>query len=29
VGKFLRTLGVEARPEADPEVPLLMKNALM
>jgi 3-hydroxybutyryl-CoA dehydrogenase len=29
VGKFLRALGVEARPEADPEVPLLMKNALM
>jgi 3-hydroxybutyryl-CoA dehydrogenase len=29
VGKFLLALGVEARPEADPEVPLLMKNALM
>jgi 3-hydroxybutyryl-CoA dehydrogenase len=29
MGEFLRTLGVEARPEADPEVPLLMKNALM
>ncbi len=29
IGEFLRTLGVEARPEADPEVPLLMKNALM
>ena len=29
VGKFLRALGVEPRPEADPEVPLLMKNALM
>jgi 3-hydroxybutyryl-CoA dehydrogenase len=29
VGEFLRKLGVEARPEADPEVPLLMKNALM
>jgi 3-hydroxybutyryl-CoA dehydrogenase len=29
MGQFLRTLGVEARPEADPEVPLLMKNALM
>jgi 3-hydroxybutyryl-CoA dehydrogenase len=29
VGKFLQALGVEARPEADPEVPLLMKNALM
>ena len=29
VGKFLQTLGVDSRPEADPEVPLLMKNALM
>ena len=29
VGKFLLELGIEARPEADPEVPLLMKNALM
>ena len=29
MGEFLRTLGVEVRPEADPEVPLLMKNALM
>ena len=28
MGEFLRTIGVEARPEADPEVPLLMKNAL-
>jgi 3-hydroxybutyryl-CoA dehydrogenase len=28
MGEFLRALGVEARPEADPEVPLLMKNAL-
>jgi 3-hydroxybutyryl-CoA dehydrogenase len=29
VGKFLQALGVEVRPESDPEVPLLMKNALM
>jgi 3-hydroxybutyryl-CoA dehydrogenase len=29
MGEFLRTLGVDARPEADPELPLLMKNALM
>jgi 3-hydroxybutyryl-CoA dehydrogenase len=29
VGKFLQTLGVEVRRESDPEVPLLMKNALM
>jgi 3-hydroxybutyryl-CoA dehydrogenase len=29
MGEFLRALGVEARPEADPEVPLLMKNTLM
>jgi 3-hydroxybutyryl-CoA dehydrogenase len=29
VGKFLLALGVEARPEPDPEVPLLMKNVLM
>jgi 3-hydroxybutyryl-CoA dehydrogenase len=28
MGEFLRTIGVEAQPEADPEVPLLMKNAL-
>jgi 3-hydroxybutyryl-CoA dehydrogenase len=28
MGEFLRAIGVEARPEADPEVPLLMKNAL-
>ncbi|HEY1993369.1 MAG TPA: 3-hydroxyacyl-CoA dehydrogenase NAD-binding domain-containing protein [Edaphobacter sp.] len=29
VEKFLRALGVEVRRETDPEVPLLMKNALM
>jgi 3-hydroxybutyryl-CoA dehydrogenase len=29
VDKFLRTLGVEVLHESDPEVPLLMKNALM
>ena len=29
VDKFLQALGVEVRREADPEVPLLMKNALM
>jgi len=29
VDKFLRVLGVEVRRETDPEVPLLMKNALM
>jgi 3-hydroxybutyryl-CoA dehydrogenase len=29
VDKFLRALGVEVRRETDPEVPLLMKNALM
>jgi 3-hydroxybutyryl-CoA dehydrogenase len=29
VGKFLQALGVEVRRESDPEVPLLMKNALM
>ena len=28
VEKFLRALGVEARRETDPEVPLLMKNAV-
>ena len=28
VDKFLQTLGVEVRRETDPEVPLLMKNAL-
>src|SRR5260370_19592404 len=27
--KFLQALGVEVRRESDPEVPLLMKNALM
>jgi 3-hydroxybutyryl-CoA dehydrogenase len=29
VGKFLQALGVEVWRESDPEVPLLMKNALM
>jgi 3-hydroxybutyryl-CoA dehydrogenase len=29
VDKFLQTLGIEVRRESDPEVPLLMKNALM
>jgi len=29
VGEFLRALGVEVRPEADPEVPLLMKNVVV
>jgi 3-hydroxybutyryl-CoA dehydrogenase len=29
VDKFLQALGVEARRQNDPEVPLLMKNALM
>jgi len=29
VDKFLRALGVEVRREADPEVPLLMKNAVI
>jgi 3-hydroxybutyryl-CoA dehydrogenase len=29
VDKFLRALGVDLRRETDPEVPLLMKNALM
>ena len=29
VDKFLRALGVEVRRETDPEVPLLMKNAVM
>jgi 3-hydroxybutyryl-CoA dehydrogenase len=29
VDKFLRALGVDVRRETDPEVPLLMKNALM
>ena len=29
VGKFLQALGVEVRRETDPEVPLLMKNAMM
>ena len=29
VDKFLQALGVEVRRETDPEVPLLMKNALM
>ena len=29
VDKFLQTLGIEVRRETDPEVPLLMKNALM
>ncbi|MCU1251626.1 MAG: 3-hydroxyacyl-CoA dehydrogenase NAD-binding protein [Edaphobacter sp.] len=29
VDKFLQALGVEVRREADPEVPLLMKNVLM
>jgi 3-hydroxybutyryl-CoA dehydrogenase len=29
VDKFLRVLGVEVRREADPEVPLLMKNAVV
>jgi 3-hydroxybutyryl-CoA dehydrogenase len=29
VEKFLQVLGVEVRRESDPEVPLLMKNALM
>ena len=29
VDKFLQALGVEVRRESDPEVPLLMKNALM
>ena len=29
VDKFLQALGVEVRPESDPEVPLLMKNVLM
>jgi 3-hydroxybutyryl-CoA dehydrogenase len=29
VDKFLQVLGVEVRRESDPEVPLLMKNALM
>jgi 3-hydroxybutyryl-CoA dehydrogenase len=29
VDKFLQTLGVEVRRETDPEVPLLMKNAVM
>jgi 3-hydroxybutyryl-CoA dehydrogenase len=28
VDKFLQALGVEVRRESDPEVPLLMKNAL-
>jgi 3-hydroxybutyryl-CoA dehydrogenase len=28
VEKFLRALGVDARRETDPEVPLLMKNAV-
>ena len=29
VDKFLQALGIEVRRETDPEVPLLMKNALM
>jgi 3-hydroxybutyryl-CoA dehydrogenase len=29
VGKFLQALGVEVRRETDPEVPLLMNNAVM
>jgi 3-hydroxybutyryl-CoA dehydrogenase len=29
VGKFLQALGVEVRRETEPEVPLLMKNAMM
>ena len=29
VDKFLQALGVEVRRESDPEVPLLMKNAMM
>jgi 3-hydroxybutyryl-CoA dehydrogenase len=29
VGRFLQALGIEVRREADPEVPLLMKNAVI